>query len=261
MKLKTIRLDDQTRSVLLRSNIDGNRLTLPGQLERADYQRVAKAIEAAGGKWNRKEQCHVFPNPVHETMDITADTVAVTNLQQTYQSFYTPPAIAKRMALIAGGITGLSGKRILEPSAGTGNLIIAAVNCVTGFDCCRIVAIDIDPRRIADLEELRRKHLTADPLNFQIIKADFLALPTLLDLGPFDIILMNPPFSRRDDIRHIRHALNFLKPGGKLVAVCADGPSQQNDLGPIADDWLPLEPGSFRESGTDVATAIIVITK
>ena len=30
---------------------------------------------------------------------------------------------------------------------------------------------------------------------------------------------MNPPFSRDQDCRHVCHAFNFLKPGGKLVAI------------------------------------------
>ena len=37
--------------------------------------------------------------------------------------------------------------------------------------------------------------------------------------GTFDRIVMNPPFSRDQDARHVNHAFSFLKPGGKLVAI------------------------------------------
>jgi 16S rRNA G1207 methylase RsmC len=75
----------------------------------------------------------------------------------------------------------------------------------------------------------------------------------------FDRILMNPPFERGDDIRHIEHARKFLKPGGRLVAICADGPRQRERLQPIASQWRSLPAGTFKESGTMVNTALLVI--
>jgi len=38
---------------------------------------------------------------------------------------------------------------------------------------------------------------------------------------------MNPPFENGADIKHIQHAMKMLKPGGRLVAICANGPRQQ----------------------------------
>ena len=78
-------------------------------------------------------------------------------------------------------------------------------------------------------------------------------------LGTFDRIVMNPPFAHGDDIRHIRHALGFLRPGGRLVAICADGPRQQERLRPIASRWLPLPAGTFADQGTDVRTVMLAI--
>ena len=49
-------------------------------------------------------------------------------------------------------------------------------------------------------------------------QADFLECNG--DLGTFDRIVMNPPFTNGDDIKHIMHALKMLKPGGRLVAIC-----------------------------------------
>lgn len=72
---------------------------------------------------------------------------------------------------------------------------------------------------------------------------------------------MNPPFENGADIRHIGHARTFLKPGGRLVAICANGPRQREALMPIADEWIDLPEDAFKESGTSVRTAILVITK
>lgn len=239
MKIKTVKLDPETKRVLLASKIDGNRLTLPGQLAREDYQRVAKTIEAAGGKWNRKEQCHIFPADVRETMNLTADSVEIVNQQQTFQSFNTPPGVASQMMEWAD-LT--AGDKVLEPSAGTGNLIRAAM--AHGIFQSDITAVEIDEKKASALK---------------CLCADFLACNG--DLGKFDKVLMNPPFTRGADIAHIQHALKFLAPGGRLVAICGNGPKQREALQPIADQWIDLEPGAFKESGTNVSAAILVMNR
>jgi 16S rRNA G1207 methylase RsmC len=47
------------------------------------------------------------------------------------------------------------------------------------------------------------------------------------NLGTFDRIIMNPPFENAIDIKHIKHALTMLNPGGRIVALCAKGPRQR----------------------------------
>lgn len=242
MRIKTVRLDEATRNVLIRSKIEGKCLTLPEQLERADYMHVAKAIEAAGGKWSKKDRCHIFPADVRETMDIKEDTMAVLNVQQTYQFFPTPEPVANELMLWADL---LSGQRVLEPSAGTGNLARAAVQ--QGIFWSHITAVEINERMAKGLEINGCK----------VICADFLTCNG--DLGKFDRIIMNPPFSMGDDIKHVRHALTMLDDGGRLVAIVADGPKQREAF-PDAN-WVKLPKKSFAASGTDVNTAIVIIER
>lgn len=88
--------------------------------------------------------------------------------------------------------------------------------------------------------------------------ADFLACN---DLGTFDRILMNPPFANAMDIWHFRHAAEMLRPGGGLVALCANGPRQGESLRPLAESWEDLPPGTFKEAGMNVRVALLVIRR
>ena len=83
------------------------------------------------------------------------------------------------------------------------------------------------------------------------------------DLGLFDAVLINPPFAQGADIEHITHALKMLKPGGRLVALCANGPRQNASLRPKVEargvEWEDLQADAFKEEGTGVRVALITM--
>ena len=160
------------------------------------------------------------------------------------QLFPTPPDLAKRVVELAGIE---DGDRVLEPSAGTGNLLRA----ITAD--CESVAVELNAtlaQRLCAGDE-PWPHLVTT-----WVGKDFLTCNG--NLGMFDRIVMNPPFERGSDIAHIKHAMGFLRPGGRLVAICAAGPRQRAELAPLGE-WIDLPPGSFSESGTNVNAAIVVI--
>jgi protein-L-isoaspartate O-methyltransferase len=171
------------------------------------------------------------------------------------QLFPTPPDLAKRLIELADI---QPGQRVLEPSAGTGNLVSRVINRFTGADCGKVVAVEINSTLADGLREQRNRTLYANESNFDVRCADFL---TCADLGTFHRIVMNPPFADGADIKHIRHAFAMLKPGGRLVAICANGPRQQTLLRSRADKWIDLPAGSFADSGTNVNTAICVFSR
>ena len=39
----------------------------------------------------------------------------------------------------------------------------------------------------------------------------------------YDRIIMNPPFSNRQDAEHVRHAYELLRPNGRIVAIMGEG--------------------------------------
>ena len=172
---------------------------------------------------------------MRETLKTGVQTVSAPQL------FPTPPEIAEQMVELAEIEPGHD---VLEPSAGTGNLL-KALPCIRPNGA--ITAVEINYSLSKALE----------PWADTVICGDFLARNG--DIGKFDRILMNPPFENGSDIKHIKHAIDFLKPGGRLVALCANGPRQQEQLKPLADSWEVLPKGSFKNSGTMVNVAMMVI--
>lgn len=165
------------------------------------------------------------------------------------QLFPTPPSLAARMVELAEIEPGHA---VLEPSAGTGN-ILRAIREATGDSAVR-TAIEINPRLC---DRLRIAEEGAHVINCDFLQFDAPATK-------FDRILMNPPFANADDIKHIRHALGMLKPGGRLVAICANGPRQNAQLRPLVEQrggrWEDLPPDTFAESGTAVNAALFTLT-
>ena len=169
------------------------------------------------------------------------------------QLFPTPRDLAARLVKLAE--IGPA-HRVLEPSAGTGVLISMMVRGGLIEFGGKIVAVEINFALAEGLRRQRDKTLWANERNFDVRCCDFLACNGTL--GLFDRIVMNPPFVNGEDIKHIEHARNLLKPGGRLVAICANGPRQRDRLMSQALEWIDLEPGTFAESGTNVNAAIVI---
>jgi phospholipid N-methyltransferase len=172
------------------------------------------------------------------------------------QLFPTPPALAARMVELAGIEPG---DRVLEPSAGTGNILRAIVDAEVsrkaGGPAPHVVAIEINQA----LADALPKHLASD-----VVCDDFLKVMSEHPVCPdtengFDRVIMNPPFGQAQDIAHIKHALIFLRPGGCLVGICANGPRQQAELRPLATTWEELPEGTFSDQGTNVRTVLLTI--
>ncbi|WP_309382011.1 methyltransferase [Cerasicoccus frondis] len=168
-----------------------------------------------------------------------------------YQLFQTPPSIAAMMVDALRFIP-FAGQppRILEPSAGLARLIDAAR---ARFPSAEITAIEEAPQLAAELFQQERKGVT-------LLQRDFLT-QSPNELGLFDIVLMNPPFHMRADIRHINHALQFLSPSGMLAAICMNTKHRREAFEGIATTWQPLPACSFKAEGTNVETVFLTLTK
>lgn len=164
-----------------------------------------------------------------------------------YQLFQTPDDIAAQMVDYIPDGSGA----ILEPSAGLGRLYRAIR---ARFPSRPVTLVDVAPQCV---DELRRE-AEADGES-EVFCRDFLEL-TPDQLGLYSAIVMNPPFHNRSDVKHIRHAIEFLHPGGFLVSVCMGGSIRERELGAIGRiESLP--PKSFHADGTDVDTSLFFFTK
>lgn len=170
------------------------------------------------------------------------------------QLFPTPPELAARMVQYAAI---REGDAVLEPSAGTGNLIRAIKE--TGVYGVAVCAIEINGR-LCDALRSAFPVTNGDTWNgsaVTVMQADFLDMPALNQ--KFDVILMNPPFQNAEDICHILRARAMLAPGGTLVAICANGSRQADALQDEADTWEELPAGTF--DGTQVRTVLLTMRK
>lgn len=149
------------------------------------------------------------------------------------------------------------GMRVLEPSAGTGALLRALderLSPTFGGVHPTVHAIESN-HELAGALQARFPWATVQCADFLSVRYDVDGIGG--DYEPFDRVLMNPPFERGADIKHVQHALRFLKPGGVLVGICANGPRQNDTLRPLADTWQALPRDTFR--GTNVSAALFRI--
>jgi predicted RNA methylase len=239
-------------AILDRSLLTKDLLMLPQEkLPRDTYTAVNKVIEAAGGKWNRKRQGHVFDGDAGEAMEQIILTGEVTNKKQELGAFDTPLALATKVVGLAQIAPGM---HVLEPNAGIGNLVAEAEE----YDA-NVTAFEIDAQRLD-------KCKTRCTLTGGIRHSCFLrAVPEPV----FDRVVMNPPFAKQADIDHVLHAAKFLKPGGRLVAIMSAGIKFRSNKKALAfrefledcieADIEDLPENSFAESGTGVNSVIVSI--
>ncbi len=239
-------LTPEVTDVLNRSTITGNTLVLPAQLERKLYEAVNKALTNAGGKWNKSAKGHVFSGDPRSKLGLMLETGVSLDERKVFQAFYTPASLAARMVELADI---QDGHEVLEPSAGSGN-ILRAIRAAGHNGSVRVTAVEINEGII-------------DPVSIaQTVRyEDFMTA----DLGTFDRIVMNPPFTKGQDVKHILRAISLLRSGGILVAICGDGSNQNAKLRPVVEEmggtWEVLPEKTFSESGTNVRTVLLRITK
>lgn len=245
-------LSSEVRDVLQRCAITDERVYLPQeQLPRPLYVAVDKALRAAGGKWNKHLQCHVFTRNPRATLLPGIGTGSVPKIQQQLQSFYTPPALAAQVVALAELEPGMC---VLEPSAGMGALALEAAKTVPKT---QIWCVDSDPLACTVL----RNHGFA-----YVVEQNFLQWSP--DVR-FDRVLMNPPYANGADMAHIQHAHQLLGPGGRLVAIvpAMTGKKTRKNtekaflqfLDQYLAQRIEVPAGAFAASGTQVATSLLVL--
>jgi len=171
--------------------------------------------------------------------------------------FPTPPALVDRM-IDAANLPAEPSEdfSVLEPSAGIGSIADKVAELI--------------PKEQVNCVEVSQQCYTVLTMKgFTTLNEDFL---TLTPCENSDVVLMNPPFENLQDIDHVRHAFQFLKPGGRLVAIMSEGAFNTsgrrkcqefahwfNDLGgesePVAGAFN--DASAFRSTGVSVRLVTI----
>lgn len=235
-------LTSEVKDVLSRATTDGNVLFLPeGQLDWKLYEAVNKALTNAGAKWKTRVG-HVFPTAAAPKLAAMLNSGVSVDEKKRDQAFFTPDHLAEAVA----GMAEVKGHNVLEPSAGRGALADACMAQGARYVHCF-------EQNQEFVELLRKKYVTT--------YGNFLAFPPR-DALKYERVCMNPPFTKNQDIKHVRHALRFLAPDGILVAIMLNNQTRKGFVDLVAEfepDITPLERGVFKESGTDVPTLILKI--
>lgn len=143
-----------------------------------------------GGNW-------VFPCDVSDAVKKVIMTGCIPD-KKSHQFYPTKRGLAEDVISLADIEEGHS---VLEPSAGHGGI----ADYVASKDLTCVEINDVN------CEVLKSK-------GHKVICDDFLFMGED-DLKKFDRIVMNPPFNNGECIRHVKHAMRFMKKGGILVTV------------------------------------------
>lgn len=257
MKQASIKIEakenmNELQTSLSKCTIQGDTLFLPpihdGIL--TNYQEVRKALLNAGASY--KQNKFIFPNDAKPYIDRLMGGESV-NIKKEFQFFGTPAKLADYLVELANPQYGQS---ILEPSAGQGAIINAIIrHRGAGAPVYYCELMDIN-RSV--LEKIEQAVYLCD---------DFMDIPSQT---PFDLIIANPPFNKNQDIDHIYKMFDVCKAGGRIVTIASKHWQHSTNkketafkqwLNDLNAEVIEVPAGEFAESGTKIATCIIVINK
>lgn len=217
------------------------------RLERKQYTDFMKIAEVLGLKWSRKEKCHLYEGEgnLQDALNEVLELGYVVDLKKLYQQYYTPPELAKRAVELAEIE---KDEDTLEPSAGQGAILEEILKKETyKFAYCEI--------------DEKNRDILWDKFGKQVYAYDFMGVK-----GEFDKIVMNPPFAKSQDVKHILHAYSLLTKRGRVVSIASSSIQHRqgklyDELRKLNPEYIEIEKGAFKDSGTLVNSCFVIINK
>lgn len=214
--------------------------------------RLTKAVNRVLGEYYG----HVLPDAAPET-DRPEDYRTTGTAVAKDLAFYPTPTDA--VAELLRDFYCKEGERILEPSAGIGNIVRALLKKPVTVD-----AVEVHPGRADALLGLASDRLNVRCANFLRMKPE----------PVYDSVIMNPPFEGTHWMKHVRHAFDFLKSGGELRAILPVSAEVNDTPGHHkfrawaechspgwCGLWRGLPAESFAEVGVRINTTVLTLRK
>jgi hypothetical protein len=242
--------------------------TLPGCLAKVKSRAVVEDILSGWGPTERMMKAGITAANADEVRGLLEDFITPPSEEELRAKalaeverkligldipgyFPTPREIVERMVAEADIEPGMT---VLEPSAGKGNIADVIREMVPGAE---LACIELQ-WMLTEILGLKGHRVIGD---------DFMR-----HTGAWDRIIMNPPFERGQDIEHVQHAYEQLKPGGRLVSIMSSGVFFRKDrkaegfrawLDEVGGWGYPLPEGAFytSERPTGVSTYLVIVDK
>lgn len=192
----------------------------------------ARRVLESLGATRVDDERYDFPyNPREVLLEVVASGCLPDRVAHQY--YPTPTSLAQRAVDLAEIGPDHS---VLEPSAGQGAIA------------------DLLPRACTVCVEVSRLHyLVLEAKGHDVVRTDFLSWKG----GPFDRIVMNPPFSEGRWLAHVEHAADLLTNDGRLVAILPASARNRKGLLPGWDlTWSEDIANEFE--GTSTVVVILV---
>lgn len=196
---------------------DGHKLTLPPKwqfsLDKDEYRDFKQSLLNVKAVWVGNQQFE-FP---YNAKNVIERMAAGDNIDfRKLQLFPTPIDLADYMwecLIYELGFTFAPNIKVLEPGAGTGNLIKYLANKgIESIDYCEICP-EFDYIIKAETEGIKTKKVGDDFLKSGIKEQ-------------YDLVFANPPFS--SDTKHFSKMLESVKEGGYVCTLMGDGFFEKN---------------------------------
>jgi len=225
------------------------------KLDRKLYTDTNKVLESLGFKWNRKSKYHINKENVYDKFQNLVETGEWLDVKKEFQFFPTPLKLVDKLIDMVEWKEDI---KVLEPSFGSGNILFKIPDMKLS-----VYGIELNPHMIIDVE----KTIPNNSNSYSILGSDFLGYENSI---LYDVIIMNPPFTKNQDIKHFLHAYDMLSDNGQIICILSSGSISNsrkinNDFNKFLSDnnaeIIKLDKGEFKESGTMVSSIIIKICK
>ncbi|ELA8200273.1 hypothetical protein RGL65_004371 [Vibrio parahaemolyticus] len=227
---------------------EGHAIYLPDS-ELKGYPQIRALMHKAGGTY--QDGTFVFEGSAESVLTRLQEGKVV-NDKKLYQIFESTDNVSSK---VVKKLDLKPEDKWLEPSAGRAAIANKMREISSDGVVCEIFDLNIS--------SLKQQGYTP-------IEGDFMSV-TREQIGMFNKIGANPPFCNNQDIKHVRKMYDeHLLDGGRLVAVMSQAwvtGKQKTQiefrewLKAVGADIEMLDRGEFKDSGTDVATAIVTINK